>query len=86
MQTIRMSIDKIVLMSSNFKLSYSQIAYSDICNKLLPSYRVQKSFIQCNLNCFFLNVCIISTRLRWSRPLLSLQLKYCLMILLVLMR
>ena len=56
MQTIRMSIDKIVLMSSfhssNFKCSYCRIVYSNICNKLLPAYRVQKSLIQCNLNCF----------------------------------
>ena len=88
MQIIRMSIYKIILMSSfcssNLQISYSQI---DICNQWLhanaPTYRGQTFLIKCTLNGYIR--CDMSAEIQrglgWSRPLLSLMSKYCLMIL-----
>ena len=76
--------------SSNIQISYSKIdIVTYVCNKLLqantPTYRVQTFLIKCTLNGYIR--CNLSAEfqrgLGWSRPLLSLMSKYCLMILLI---
>ena len=60
--------------------------YSNISNKLLqanaPTYRVQTFLIKCTLNGYvkFNMSAEFQKGLGWSRPLLSLMSKYCLMI------
>ena len=74
---------------SSFYSSNIQISYSNICKKLLqanaPTYSVQTFLIKCTLNGYIR--CNMSAEfqrgLRWSRPLLCLISKYCLMILLI---
>ena len=74
--------------SSNIQISYSQIdivTYVTSCYRLHPTYRVQtflikrtlNGYIRCNMSAEF------KRGLGWSRPLLSLMLKYCMMILLI---
>ena len=73
--------------SSNIQISYSQIDI--VCNKLLqanaPTYRVQTFLIKCTLNGYIRSHLSAEFQrgLGWSRPLLSLMSKYCLMILLI---
>ena len=63
--------------------------YNNICNKLLqanaPTYRVQTFLIKCTLNGYIRSYLSAEFQrgLGWSRPLLSLMSKYCLMILLI---
>ena len=77
--------------SSNIQISYSQIdivTYVTSCYRLtprltkckhflLPGKCILKGYIRCNLSAEF------QRGLGWSRPLLSLMSKYCLMILLI---
>ena len=77
--------------SSNIQISYSQIEIlTYVTNSLktnATSYRVQTFLIKCTLNGYI--KCNLSTEfqrgLGWSRPLLSLLSKYCLMILLIML-
>ena len=75
--------------SSNIQISYSIIDIVTYATQLLqantPTYRVQTFLIKFTLNGYIrYNLSAEFEReLGWSRPLLSLMSKYCLMILLI---